>query len=54
MGWKIETDFYMLFFRFTTYNTLFYLLRYNINVIYNYLSNMFYDNMQICYIYKFN
>jgi hypothetical protein len=27
-------------FQHTTYNTLFYLLRYNINVVYNYLSHI--------------
>jgi hypothetical protein len=27
-------------FQCTTYNTLFYLLRYNVNVVYNYLSHM--------------
>jgi hypothetical protein len=43
----------MLFFQCTTYSTLFYLLCYNINVVYNYLSRMIYDNIQIYYIYKY-
>jgi hypothetical protein len=43
----------MLFSRCVTYSTLFYLLRYNINVVYNYLSHMIYDNIQIYYIYKY-
>jgi hypothetical protein len=30
---------YMLFFQCTTYSTLFYLLCYNINIVYNYLSH---------------
>jgi hypothetical protein len=35
------------------YSTLFYLLCYNINVVYNYLSHMIYNNIQIYYIYKY-
>jgi hypothetical protein len=29
------------------------LLRYNINVVYNYLSQIIYDNKQIYHIYKY-
>jgi hypothetical protein len=40
MGREMEIDSitYMLFFRCKTYSTLIYLCRYNINVVYNYLS----------------
>jgi hypothetical protein len=43
----------MLFFRYTTYITFFYLRIYNINVVYNYLSHVILDNIQIYYIYKY-
>jgi hypothetical protein len=35
---EIDSIDYMLFFWCTTYSTLIYLFRYNINVVYNYLS----------------
>jgi hypothetical protein len=38
--WKLIILIYMLFFQYTTYSTLFYLLRYNMNVVYNYLSHI--------------
>jgi hypothetical protein len=37
----------------TTYSTLFYLLHFNMNVVYNYLSHMIEDNIQMYYIYKY-
>jgi hypothetical protein len=42
MGWEMEIDSIDLhvIFRCTTYNTLLYLFRYNINVVYNYLSHI--------------
>jgi hypothetical protein len=55
MGWKMEIDYIDLhaIFLCTTYNILFYLLRYIINVVYNYLSHIIEDNIQIYYIYKY-
>jgi hypothetical protein len=43
----------MLFFRCTTYITLLYLILYNMNVVYNYLSHVIQDKIQIYYIYKY-
>jgi hypothetical protein len=41
----------MLIFRCTTYNTLFYLRLYNINVLYNYLFYLRLYNINVLYNY---
>jgi hypothetical protein len=42
-----------LMYNTTTYSTLFCLLLYSISVVYNSLSHMIKDNIQIYYIYKY-